>query len=141
MSDSDYEVGYRRPPRHTQFKPGQSGNPKGRPKQRKSLAALLKDTLYEMVTVKVNGRPCRMPRIHAMVHTVVNKAIAGDAKARRDLLELVKRYPATVSHREPIRMIDSTMSAKEAADAYAATLRAIPGLIDPDEELDLSGEC
>ena len=37
MSD-DYEVGYKKPPIHTRFKPGVSGNPKGRPKGTKNLA-------------------------------------------------------------------------------------------------------
>jgi hypothetical protein len=33
----EFEVGYGRPPLHTRFKPGQSGNPKGRVKGRPSL--------------------------------------------------------------------------------------------------------
>ena len=33
-----YEVGYGRPPQHTQFRPGQSGNPAGRRKGVRNLA-------------------------------------------------------------------------------------------------------
>ncbi|WP_345821102.1 DUF5681 domain-containing protein [Methylobacterium fujisawaense] len=42
MGDEDYEVGYRKPPRHTQFKPGTSGNRRGRPRRSKNI-----DTLFE----------------------------------------------------------------------------------------------
>ncbi len=40
-TSASYEVGYRKPPRHTQFQKGQSGNPGGRP--RRSLAGRLEE--------------------------------------------------------------------------------------------------
>ena len=41
----DYEVGYRRPPRHSRFKPGQSGNPRGRPNRSKNINTLMQEEL------------------------------------------------------------------------------------------------
>jgi hypothetical protein len=43
----DYEVGYGKPPKHTRFKPGQSGNPKGRPKASKDFRSLLHRALFK----------------------------------------------------------------------------------------------
>ena len=136
MADGTYEVGYGRPPRHTRFQAGLSGNPRGRPKTKKSLETLLYEALYEIVEVRVNGRLRRMPLIQAVVNTIIHKTVGGDARARRDLIGLLNRYPGTVAEVLPLRMIDETMTPREAADAYAATLRAIPGMVEPTFELE-----
>ena len=46
-SDGGNEVGYRKPPMHTRFKPGQFGNPRGRPKGTKNLKTDLQEELGE----------------------------------------------------------------------------------------------
>ena len=51
----DYEVGYGKPPRHTRFKKGQSGNPRGRPSGSKNLKTLLNEALNERVVVTEEG--------------------------------------------------------------------------------------
>jgi hypothetical protein len=51
----EYVVGYGRPPRNTQFKPGQSGNPKGRPKGRANFRSMLERRLYQTTKVRVDG--------------------------------------------------------------------------------------
>ena len=85
MSDhnsEDYKVGYGRPPRHTQFKKGQSGNRRGRPKGTFNLARTLQKALLETVTVNERGAKKRMTKLDVAVRQQTNKAAAG-AKSLR----------------------------------------------------------
>jgi hypothetical protein len=82
-------VGYGRPPRHAQFKPGQSGNPKGRPKGSISLAAAVAKALTQRVTVTVNGRQKRVTKLDVLTTQLVNRAAAFDIGAVRLLVGLL----------------------------------------------------
>ena len=53
----DFEVGYGKPPRHTRFKTGRSGNPRGRRKGQRNLAAVLREVLRQTVKVKRGEKP------------------------------------------------------------------------------------
>ena len=85
----DYEVGYGKPPKHTRWKKGQSGNPGGRPRRGCGVDV---HTLRQMretfiraanrqVTVTDNGAKTRMPAIDAMFHRLVAKALSGDYRS------------------------------------------------------------
>jgi uncharacterized protein DUF5681 len=63
---SDYLVGYGRPPKHTRFKPGRSGNPKGRPKRHRNLRTIVEDILSERIRIREGERTRDMPRIEAL---------------------------------------------------------------------------
>jgi hypothetical protein len=88
----DYTVGYGKPPHQTQFKKGQSGNPKGRTKGSKNLAALIMSALNEPVTVTQNGRRKRITKIEAMTTQLANKGASGDPKATQLLLGVVQLF-------------------------------------------------
>src|SRR5260370_13200502 len=83
--DSDYQVGYGKPPQHTRFKKGESGNPTGRPKGTKNLTTLFEKELKQRVVVTENGRRRSITKQEAMVKHLVNKAVSGD----RPLLQLL----------------------------------------------------
>jgi hypothetical protein len=85
----DYEVGYRKPPKQTRFKKGQSGNPKGRPKGLKNLATDLREELSERITVRENGRVKRMSKQRALVKAQVAKALGADPRAMEATLKLI----------------------------------------------------
>ena len=87
---SDHTVGYRRPPRATQFKPGQSGNSKGRPRESKNSRTIWKEELETKVRISENGKPKRITKRRAMVRQATNKAAGGDMKAIA-LVEVVTR--------------------------------------------------
>lgn len=91
VDPSNDGVGYKRPPRHTQFKPGQSGNPAGRPKRlSKSANEMLEDALTEKVTVRVGRREIRMTKLEALYQTLVQKALSGDKQSLKMLLSAIK---------------------------------------------------
>ena len=88
MAKRDYEVGYGKPPIATRFQKGKSGNPSGRPRGRRNLAATLLAVLNEPVMVTEQGRRKRMTKLEATFKQLVNRSIAGDLAATRLLVQL-----------------------------------------------------
>jgi hypothetical protein len=84
------EGGYGKPPLDSQFQPGQSGNPKGRPKGSLNVVTVLEKALREKVAITEGGRRKVITKLDAAVKQVVNKAAQGDPKAIQLLLNLTK---------------------------------------------------
>ena len=79
--DSSYPVGYRKPPKGTRFKPGQSGNSKGRAKGARNFATVIQQELKSRIPVTENGKRKTISKRQAVVKQLVNKAAAGDPRA------------------------------------------------------------
>ncbi len=94
----DYEVGYGRPPKNGQFKPGQSGNPKGRRKGSKNLATDLAEELGETIRIREGDRNLRVSKQRAMLKALVAKALKGDARAASLLIALVAQATQNPAH-------------------------------------------
>jgi hypothetical protein len=97
--DEDYRVGYCRPPVSSMFRQGVSGNPRGRPKGVKSLAAVVAAALGERIAVTENGHRKRITKLEAAVKKLVNRAASGEARAMLLLLALVQASEARVRRR------------------------------------------
>jgi hypothetical protein len=74
----DYTVGFKRPPAEHRFKQGQSGNPRGRPKDRKNFATMLREIVNRKVPV--SGSAKRVTMGEAVLHRLFRAAVSGDAK-------------------------------------------------------------
>jgi predicted phage terminase large subunit-like protein len=68
---NDYKVGFGKPPRHSRFVKGRSGNPRGRPRGLKNLATLFSEALNERVTVVENGRRRKITKREAVIAQLV----------------------------------------------------------------------
>lgn len=89
MDNSDNEIGYGKPPKNSQFKPGESGNKKGRPKGSKNTFTLLNEILKQNIRIKENGVDLKISKKTAMLMQLVNKGVKGDTKAITALLPYV----------------------------------------------------
>ena len=94
MSEQNYVVGFKKPPHHTRFKKGQSGNPRGKVKGRKNYRAELLEELNEKVIVSENGRPRKLSKQTLVIKRMVADAVNGDARAREQLLRLIGQIDA-----------------------------------------------
>ncbi len=90
-TSTDYQIGYKKPPKHTRFKPGQSGNPRGRPKGTKNLKTDLMEELGEKIVVREGDRPQKVSKQRALLKSVVNRAIQGDPRATAIALSTMMR--------------------------------------------------
>ena len=81
--EREYTIGKGKPPQHTRFKKGQSGNPMGRRKESKNLATLLGKALNERVNVTENGKRRTMSKREAMLKQLANKAASGDLRVAK----------------------------------------------------------
>jgi uncharacterized protein DUF5681 len=87
---SDYEVGFGRPPQHSRFAKGQSGNPRGRPSGGKNFTTLLREALNEPVIVTENGGRRKVSKRQAIVIQLVNRSATADFRAIKILLDIVR---------------------------------------------------
>jgi Family of unknown function (DUF5681) len=93
--NTDYDVGYKRPPIPTRFKKGQSGNPRGRPKKvagELDLGTLLQAIDNEEILVFVDGKRKLMKRAEVEIRACFKKAIEEDPTAMRLVVSMAAKY-------------------------------------------------
>jgi len=111
----DYVVGYGKPPKHAQFKKGQSGNPNGKPTKAKSLQELIAEEGGKLVSITENGVQITLTKMEVAVKAAVNKAMKGDHKSlllimhiqslsEKERLEEFEGFSWTKEHEELLKL-------------------------------------
>ena len=105
MDDSkkDYEIGYGRPPKTKQFRKGQSGNPKGRPRGSKNMYSVFLGVASRKVTITEAGRTRTVPLIEAIFTQMATGAAKGDRHSRRDFLQCLSVIEAKAGTEESVK--------------------------------------
>ena len=87
----EYNVGYKRPPLHTRFKPGQSGNPSGRAKGVKNLKTLFNKILAEEVSLREGVNVRKVSKAEAVLRGLIVTALKGEARSVATLFRLAEQ--------------------------------------------------
>ena len=140
--EDNNEVGYGKPPSHTQFVRGQSGNPKGRPKGSQNLSTILNKVGSQRVKVTENGRVRFISKREATILQLVNKAVAGDLNAARVLLSWSMwlanseqtAAPSPVSHERDKLVMENLVERIRKSEDVLQENDADPVAIDPSRE-------
>ena len=121
-SGREYGVGYRKPPKHRQFKPGQTGNPRGRPKGAKNEATILRELLdVKKLEVRERGRARAVTVREAILLPVIEDALKGSTKSAAFILN---RYGLMVSGE--IQHAELTGDDQAVLEAFVTRLKANP---------------
>jgi hypothetical protein len=107
-----YDVGYGKPPRHSRFKAGQSGNPRGRPKGVRNFSSDLADELAERIQIREGGRERSVSKRRAMLKALVAKGLKGDARAASLVFALVAKHlegPDLATRDQPLAAEDMAL--------------------------------
>lgn len=109
--DDDEDIGYGKPPKHTRFRKGQSGNPKGRPKGTRNFASDLEDVLKAKVKITEDGRSKSVSSQMAALMRLREKALKGDGRALDRIIAMASEHSAEKEARSDERQLSADENA------------------------------
>ena len=104
--NEDHQVGYGQPPKASRFRPGQSGNPGGRPKGAKNLLTDLRAELSSTMTIRERGRERAVTKQVAIVKALVAAAVDGDMRAITTLVNIARTAPTEDRQQDEAELSD-----------------------------------
>jgi hypothetical protein len=115
-TDPDYAVGYKRPPLHSRFKPGESGNREGPRKslKRRNIARDIQDVFTRKILVQVGGRKRWVPSIVALIQRALVDAMKGDKRATQFSYRIAETF-GVFKLKDDVRFDFSKLSEEERA--------------------------
>src|SRR5271163_4631686 len=142
MSDEDEHIArVQRPPRKGQFKPGQCGNPRGRPKGSKNIRTYVNQHLNKKIPIIEGGKTRTVPRAEAIAIQLVNQAAKGEPKGLAAVMSFTREFDAAVGELRPnvltraedAAVLEDIIARIRAGDPSPSPDSMIPNL-DPDAE-------
>jgi Family of unknown function (DUF5681) len=117
----EYEVGWGKPPKSKRWKPGQSGNPRGRPRPRKNHMTILTEALGQKIQIQERGSARLITFLEAIIKRLLKRAVDGDMKAIDRIMEIAASLP------EPVDMPQDTkdISPEEALRIYQKMIKRV----------------
>jgi hypothetical protein len=101
--DSTYKTGYGKPPKDSQFKKGESGNPNGRPKEARNLRTMFDEVMLEEVEYTAKGKKRHRPAMEVILRRLRNRALKDDdLKAMEMAIRLFQQFGISRSEAKPI---------------------------------------
>ena len=102
MTDEDDHIArYQRPPRKGWFRPGQSGNRRGRPKGSKNIRTYVNEHLNKKIPIIESGKTREVPRAEAIAIQLVNQAAKGEPKGLAAVMSFTREFDAAVGDLRP----------------------------------------
>lgn len=121
----DYEVGYGRPPRHSQFQKGQSGNPQGRPKEPTTFMDSLNKLLSKDVKIIKDGKEYKITGLSAVSQKYLNMVLSGDYKYMKLFLDKTSKDVNIEPYLYPEQAIDYNNETESRSPEYLEALSMI----------------
>jgi RNA polymerase-interacting CarD/CdnL/TRCF family regulator len=138
MPADNERVGYGSPPKHSQFQPGQSGNPRGRPRGARGLRAELKAELDEKVEVTFDGQKRKLSKRRLIIKQLTAQAAKGDIRAADKIISLLIQAEGFEDQRPQQRKLSDTdqqilarITAMHAAEPDSAATDIVPANAEP----------
>ena len=130
VSSDSYGVGYCRPPLHTRFKPGVSGNPSGRAKGSQNLRSLFQKIMKEEVSLRVGSVTKKISKAEAILRGLVLGAMKGDSRSQMTLFKLAEQTGQFDQDREPLTAITRIIVNRfgETGDEPASETERVPAI-------------
>src|SRR5215212_4717950 len=129
VSDATYAVGFCRPPLHTRFKPGQSGNPSGRAKGAQNLRTLFEKILKEEISLREGDVTKKISKAEAILRGLVVGAMKGDSRSQMTLFRLAEQtgqFLETHTNDLPQVIFTTIIESHEGRPVPSAPLPAMP---------------
>jgi hypothetical protein len=101
--DKSYAVGNKKPPLHSRFKQGKSGNPSGRPKGRTNFDTTLLKEFYKPVSATINGKPIKVTNDKLFAASLVKDGITKGPQSKLQLANRVERAEARLAAEAEVR--------------------------------------
>ena len=111
-----YKVGNKKPPLHSRFKPGLSGNPSGRAKGRSNFRTVVMKELHKAMPATINGKPIKVTNQELLARSIVKDAITKGPQSKALMLNVIDQHEAQLAAEAEAR---NKVGAQEPANFYS----------------------